>query len=76
MTVELITTCAMFPSHLRLQREEADVKVGQTFLSARMERQQSGRRNLRANVINAFLPSGQSKRREILRCAQNDMLLQ
>ena len=33
MTVELITTRAMFPSHLRLQREEADVRVGQTFLS-------------------------------------------
>ena len=79
MTCIAITIAEMFRSYLRqtCHPEEAGLKVGQTFLSARMEPcQQSGRRNLRANVITAFLPSGQSNRREILRCAQNDMLLQ
>ena len=69
MTCIAIAIAEMFRSYLRqtCHPEEAGLKVGQTFLSARMERQQSGRRNLRANVFTAFLPSGQSKRREILR---------
>ena len=54
MTVELITTRAMFPSHLRLQREEADVRVGQTFLSAHVAEAVAAVRSLLSTGVYAL----------------------
>ena len=86
MTVELITTCAMFPSHLRLQREEAGLKVGQTFLSAHVAEEAlsavSGTGRRQAEDASAqmcllcFCLQDNRKDGRFFDYAQNDMLLQ
>ena len=79
MTCLAITISEMCQAHVGTNShvEGAVVKVGRTFLSARLaypsEEAELAAMSPRKFVYCA-IASGQSNRREILRCAQNDML--